>query len=253
MQLDLNKMIFIHNNFSIYDINKNYTLIQQILGKSYSEIIKNGSILIRKNMEVEKLGKELESEYSEMDYVRIKSFELVSDEIKQRKIKGSVAEVGVFRGEFAQYINAAFPDRKCYLFDTFEGFAVEEAMQEVQNGHATDAVIEAYKDTNVKIVLEKMKYPEMVELRKGLFPETLNGLDEQFAFVSIDVDFEKSIYDCLCYFYPRIVGGGYIFVHDYNSSFKGVKQAVKKYEINERVQLHSVPLCDANGTLVITK
>ena len=253
LQLDLSKIIFVYNNFKAEDINTNYTLAEKILGKTYSDVIRNRYLLVRRNEAAEELGKVLAAGYSEMDYVRIKTFELVSEEIRQKQIPGSVAEVGVFRGEFAQYINAAFPDRKCYLFDTFEGFAVEEAEQEVQNGHATDAIIEAYKDTNMKIVLEKMKYPETVELRKGLFPETLNGLDKQFAFVSIDVDFEKSIYDCLCYFYPRVVGGGYIFVHDYNSSLKGVKWAVKNYEINEGVQLHSVPLCDANGTLVIVK
>lgn len=253
LQLDLNKIIFIYNNFKTKDININYALAEKIFGKAYSEVIRNRYLLVRKNEAAESLGRVLESGYSEMDYVRIKTFELISNEIQQKKISGSVAEVGVFRGEFAQYINAAFPDRKCYLFDTFEGFAEQEAEQEVQKGHATDAIIEAYKDTNMKLVLEKMKYPEMVELRKGLFPETLNGLDERFAFVSIDVDFEKSIYDCLEYFYPRMNMGGIMFVYDYNSGLKGVKQAVKKYESELGAMLHAVPLCDANGTLVIVK
>ena len=71
--------------------------------------------------------------------------------------------------------------------------------------------------------------------------------------MSIDVDFEKSIYDCMDYFYPRMQGGGYIFVHDYNSSLAGVKKAVKEYEEKLGQALHIVPLCDANGTLVITK
>lgn len=78
-------------------------------------------------------------------------------------------------------------------------------------------------------------------------------LGENFAFVSIDVDLEESIYQALDYFYPRLSFGGYIFIHDYTSSFKGVKSAVDRCEENENRMLCKVPLCDANGTLVITK
>lgn len=254
LQLDLDKMIFVYNNYVAMDINTNYTLAEKIFGKVYSDVIRNRYLLVRKNEAAEMAGRVLSAGYSEMDYVRIKTFELVTEEIRQKNLQGAVAEVGVFRGEFAQYINASFPDKKCYLFDTFEGFAQDEAQDEVKRGHATDAIVEAYKDTNVKLVMDKMKYPEMVEIRKGLFPDSLNGLEDQFAFVSIDVDFEKSIYDCMDYFYPRMLGGGgYIFVHDYNSSLAGVKKAVKEYEERSGQVLHRVPLCDANGTLVITK
>ena len=251
--LNLKKMIFLHNSFMVRDLNTNYGLIQELFGKEYSDIISRCCVLIRRNEAVETVGKTLESDYSSTDYVRIKTFELTAERIKQNGIGGAVAEVGVFRGEFAQYINSAFPDRRCYLFDTFEGFDQEEAKEEIDQGHAGEAMVSAYKDTSVDIVMKKMRHPEMVEIRKGLFPDTLNDLDEQFAFVSIDVDFEKSIYDCLEYFYPRTVGGGYIFVHDYNSSFKGVKRAVGRYENEKGIIMYAVPLCDANGTLVIAK
>ena len=251
--LDLNKMIFVYANYITSDININYELAQEVLGEAYSNIIKNRYLLIRKNEAAETLGRVLVSGYSEMDYVRIKTFELVSEEIRYNNISGAVAEVGVFRGEFAQYINAAFPDKICYLFDTFEGFRQEEAKAELRSGHTTDAIVEAYKDTNMKLVMERMRYPEKVQIIKGLFPESLDGLEERFAFVSIDVDFEKSIYECLEYFYPRTLPGGYIFIHDYNSSLKGVKKAVQRYKTELAENLHLVPLCDANGTLIIAK
>lgn len=164
----------------------------------------------------------------------------------KRKIAGAVAEVGVFRGEFAQFINYAFPDKKCYLFDTFEGFDANEALNEVKNGNCTEAFIEAYKQTNIGVVLDRMKYIDNIIIKQGFFPESLEGLEEQFAFVSIDVDFEESIYEGLNYFYPRLSTGGYIFVHDYNSSLCGVEKAVDR-------NICKMPLCDANGTLVITK
>lgn len=159
----------------------------------------------------------------------------------------------VVREEFAQYLNYSFPDRKCYLFDTFDGFDANEALNEIKNGNCTDAFVEAYKQTNTSEVLRKMKYLDNVVMKQGFFPESLDGLDEKFAFVSIDVDFEESIYEGLKYFYPRVSEGGYIFVHDYNSSLMGVEKAVDRYEKELGVYLHKMPLCDANGTLVITK
>ena len=191
--------------------------------------------------------------YNENDYVRIECFELAVKEIYKRKVEGAVAEVGVFRGEFAQYINAAFPQRKCYLFDTFEGFNANEALQEMKNGNCSDAFVEAYKQTDIEIVLKRMHHLENVVIKQGFFPESLEGLEETFAFVSLDVDFEESIYEGLKYFYPRLNQGGYLFIHDYNSDLRGVEKAVDRYEKDKNIILCKMPLCDANGTLVVTK
>lgn len=49
--------------------------------------------------------------YRESDYARIKCFELAVKGIRKRNVKGSVAKVGVFRGEFARYINHTFSDK----------------------------------------------------------------------------------------------------------------------------------------------
>lgn len=81
----------------------------------------------------------------------------------------------------------------------------------------------------------------------------MDGLEEQFAFVSIDVDFEESIYEGLKYFYPRLTSGGYIFVHDYNSSLLGVEKAVDWFERDCGESLCKMPLCDANGTMVVMR
>lgn len=164
-----------------------------------------------------------------------------------------MAEVGAFRGEFAQYINEAFPDKKCYLFDTFEGFEANEALREMKDGNCTEAFVQAYKDTNVGTVLSRMKHLDTIEIKQGFFPESLDGMEDTFAFVSLDVDFEDSIYEGLKYFYPRMEKGGYIFVHDYISSLFGVEKAIDRYEAEQGEILSKMPLCDANGTLVIMK
>lgn len=252
--ISLKKVIFLYNNCKMQDVNDNYDLAEKVLGKKYTQIIKNRYHIVRgveANGEPELLLKS--DNYSQTDYVRIECFKLAAKEILKRNIQGAVAEVGVFRGEFAQYINAAFPERKCYLFDTFGGFDKKEALQELEKKNCTDSFIEAYKQTNIGMVVQRMPYFDNVVIKQGYFPESLEGLEEKFAFVSLDMDFEDSIYEGLKYFYPRLEKGGYIFVHDYNSSLRGVENAVDRYEADEKVLLAKTPLCDANGTLVITK
>lgn len=88
-----------------------------------------------------------------------------------------------------------------------------------------------------------------------LFPKTTKGVEEEkFAFVSIDVDFEQSIFEGLKFFYPRLNNGGMIFIHDYNNRYlEGVKIAIHRYENEIGVKLRKVPLADEGGTIVIVK
>lgn len=254
--IDLKKIIFLYKNYVIQDLNQDYEFVKDILGDKVSDIVKKRYHMIRGVETQEKLcleDKEETESYFENDYVRIKSFEMAVKEIRKRNIDGAVAEAGVFKGDFAQFINYAFPDKDLYLFDTFEGFDANEALAEVKAGNCTDVFVQTYKQANIETVLSKMEYPSRVIIKQGIFPESIDGLESDFAFVSLDMDFEESIYTGLEYFYPRLSEGGYIFIHDYNSGLIGVERAVDRYEKNKGIKLCKMPLCDANGTLVITK
>lgn len=189
--------------------------------------------------------------YKTNDYLRVSSLELVAYEIYENSIKGNVAELGVFRGDFAKYINVAFPDRKLYLFDTFEGFNEKDIAIEKQGNYFKN--VHDFSNTNVELVLGKCKIRENCIIKKGYFPETVRGLEDSFAFVSIDVDLYEPIYNGLAYFYPRLERGGYIFIHDYNDCkiYTGVKEAVKKYCSKNYVAYF--PLSDNSGSVVIMK
>ncbi len=188
-----------------------------------------------------------------VDYVRVRTFELIADEIDYYGIKGNVAELGCFRGAFAYYINNRFRNRRCYLFDTFQGFEKQELDSEIEAENAVKADEEVFNNTCIEMVLNHMPYPEMVEIKQGYFPESLQGLEDEFAFVSIDVDLEESIYNGIDYFYPRMVTGGYMMIHDYNSRFRGVKEAIRRFEKDKGICLHKVPLSDTAGTLVLIR
>lgn len=159
-----------------------------------------------------------------------------SKDIHDRRIPGSVAECGVYRGDFAKEINRAFPDRTCHLFDTFEGFderdyEFEEFKSETQN-------IEHLKSTSIEMVIGKMPYPDKVIIHPGYFPDTLGDLDENFCFVNLDMDLYKPTLEGLRFFYPRMSESGVILVHDYFSKlFPNVQKAIDDYEkeIGERL------------------
>jgi O-methyltransferase len=184
------------------------------------------------------------------NYIRISTLELAVNEIYERNVPGAVAELGVYKGQFAKYINQLFPDRTFYLFDTFEGFDEKDVKIEVSNNYSTGK--QDFSNTSVEGVLNKMQFRENCVVKQGWFPESLGGLDEKFCFVSLDADLYKPIFDGLDYFYPRLNHGGYIFIHDYNNSgYDGAKKAVRDY-----CALHNInytPMSDQWGSVIITK
>src|SRR2546427_656411 len=58
------------------------------------------------------------------DYFRFATIGLALQRVLQDKVEGSLAEVGVYRGELSKFIQELAPQRTLYLFDTFEGFPV---------------------------------------------------------------------------------------------------------------------------------
>lgn len=190
------------------------------------------------------------------DYFRYRSFEYMAELLEEDGVPGALAEFGVFRGEFSALINQRFPKRKLYLFDTFEGFDKQEMARESEMGRCDERFAQFHADTSVERMIGNLSSPEMAIVCKGFFPDSVNAdaEKERYAFVSIDVDFEDSIYAGLEFFYPRLSDGGVIFLHDYNSAFLGgVKNALKRYETKIGNKLRKVPFADRAGTLVIVK
>lgn len=177
--LDTSRIVFPFANFMLEDLNKDYNFVETVLGNCYTEIVKNRNHVIQ---DCEAKGfmfldnSTLKEDRSyKNDFIRHRVFELCVKEMKKRCLKGATAELGVYRGQFAQYISAAFPDRRLYLFDTFEGFDETLAEREVRNGNVTDTWVESFKNTDISIVLRRMINSGNVIVRKGYFPQTANG------------------------------------------------------------------------------
>jgi hypothetical protein len=204
-------------------------------------------------------------EQAQNDYVRTSTLDLIADQIISHKVKGSVAELGVWKGTFASLLNELFHDRTLYLFDTFDGFAEKDIQQEPDIDSAEVNLnqqhlknIECYstlfRNSDIQAVISRMPNPERVLIKQGYFPETLSTVpdDAQFAFVSIDTDLYAPTYSGLTYFYQHLNKGGYILIHDYNSRItKGVKAAVDRFCGENSITL--VPVADSWGTAIIAK
>lgn len=84
---------------------------------------------------------------------RVGMLGMCAREIHRKKVDGPVAEVGVYKGVFAQYINHYFPDKTLYLFDTFEGFSSKDITKDDRERLGIDENI--FEDTSIAEVLAK--------------------------------------------------------------------------------------------------
>jgi len=165
------------------------------------------------------------------------SFLAFANEIAMRKIEGSIVELGVDTGGTAKYLNLYYPDRTLYLFDTFSGFDKRDIEFERTKRPMTDSLANYYNmRSKVEDVLNKMFFKEKCVVKQGYFPESLDGLEDTFAFVHIDCDLEKPVLAALEYFYPRLNSGGIICVHDFhNPLFGGVRKVVRDFCIERNI------------------
>ena len=236
------KCLFLKNNMVLADRNAACIHAREVLGE---ELLKR---LLPRHRIVPTPAQLADSRLPEQelsnDYVRLATLELLCRRLAE--VPGAAAELGVYRGFFARCINLSLPERRLYLFDSFEGFA-EEA-------EAAEAFHAAHRNTAIDKVLAMMPYPESITVKPGFFPESLHGLEDRFCLVSLDVDFYQTTLDGLRYFWPRLEKGGCLLLHDWGSpKLPGVAAALAAYEAEIGQRIPAVPLCDVGGSLVLCK
>lgn len=247
--LDMGRVLYLKSHYALTDMNTGYEKAAELLPEAVLKLLQSPPRIIKEPPW--EAGQLLPANAMENDYVRVKTLEALC--LRLADVPGAAAELGVYKGAFARCINALLPERKLYLFDSFEGFDAQEAQRESAAHKLGDGFLQSHKNTAAELVLCALPHPERAVLMPGLFPASLNGLEERFALVSLDVDLEESTLAGLRYFYPRLSPGGYLMLHDYNSpELPGVRTAVARYEAELGRRLPAVPLCDVNGSLVIS-
>ena len=142
-------------------------------------------------------------------------------------------------------VSSNLPEKRLYLFDTFEGFPKEDLEA---------AVDDRFADADFEFVKGQFAGAPTVILKKGYFPETTTGLEDcRFCFVMLDADLYKPTMAGLEFFYPRMVAGGYVFAHDYTSyeSNLAVSRAVDQFLSDKPEKVIHLP--DEWGSVVFRK
>lgn len=169
---------------------------------------------------------------------------------------GDYAELGTYRGISARLIfgNLA-ADSQLHCFDTFGGFTDADVNAETHN--VKDRGIGgAFSDTSLQLaqqyILNGRPGEDRLFMHQGYFPDTVAGFEERsWRFVHLDPDLYKPTLEGIRYFYPRLVSGGVLLLHDYNSFFTGVRRAADEYFSSRGIVV--LPLGDKAGTGVVLK
>lgn len=184
------------------------------------------------------------------DMARFYFFCLAFDQIVKEDLQGDLAELGVYKGNTATLLATIARARgtKAYLLDTFTGFDKKDI-----TGVDSAARETAFSDTTLESV-RALVGEENVCYVRGYFPETAAQLpaDGRYCLVHIDCDLYAPILSALEYFYPRMVPGGYLIVHDYSSlHWNGAEKAVDEFFASKPEPV--IPLPDGAGSVVIRK
>ena len=236
------KCLYLKNNTTMEDRNDACGVARELLGEALlKRLVPKQRMVATPEQLVEHL---LPEQDLSNDYVRLATLELLCRRLAH--VPGAAAELGVYRGFFSRCINRLLPERRLYLFDSFAGFSAGDG--------AAESFQAAHQNTTPEKVLAILPHPEVAVVKPGFFPDSLEGLEERFCLVSLDVDFYDTTLEGLRYFWPRLQSGGYLLLHDWGSpSLPGVARALADYEQELGSRIAAVPLCDVGGSLILCK
>ncbi len=184
------------------------------------------------------------------DKVRFYAIWIQIERLKDKKITGAFAELGVYKGETARIIHEMDTSRTLHLFDTFKGFDQQDL--EIENSTEGKYSTHNFSDTSLEMVKKFIGEQENVYFHPGYFPGSAENLEEtEYAFVHLDADLYKPTLAALNYFYPRLSAGGVIIIHDYNHTWDGLRKAVD--EFSKTIQETIVEIADWQGSVMIVK
>ncbi len=187
---------------------------------------------------------------NQSDMARFYFFCLTFDQLIKEGVEGDLVELGSYKGHTATLLAgmARKLGRTAYVLDTFEGFNPGDL-----KGIDSAASPNAFGDTSLEAVRAAVG-EDNVRYVKGYFPDTAGELppDGRYCLVHIDCALYAPIMSALEYFYPRLVPGGFLIIHDYSSLYwSGAEKAVDEFFADKPESV--LPLPDSAGSAVVRK
>jgi hypothetical protein len=174
---------------------------------------------------------------------------------------GCVIECGTWRGGMiAGIADLLGPDRRYFLFDSYEGLPpAEEIDGEAAFRFQANTEAEGYLD-NCSAPIEfaeramALSVAKNCQIIKGWFNETLPRFEppEKIALLRLDADWFGSTTTCLECLVPHLAPDGVILIDDYYA-WEGCSKAVHQYlaktqSVARIVQMHGVAVLRPNRT-----
>jgi O-methyltransferase len=150
-----------------------------------------------------------------------------------RNLEGDIAEAGVYYGATARLLLRFFEgtNKTIHLFDTFDIMPPAGKHDIPEYWHPQSGLSVG----RVATLLSDYYGKGLVRFYKGLFRNTLPEVgDKKFCFIHIDCDLYEGARDACEFFYPRVVSGGVMLFHDYDTTaFPGIRKAVDDFFLNK--------------------
>ena len=145
-------------------------------------------------------------------------------------LDGDIAEAGVWRGGVTYLLASVLKDKAVHAFDSWEGLP---GLTEEDCVEGTDRVLWAYKGWGkCDQPVEFLSKFDNVVFHKGWFVDTFPEVaDKKFCLVHVDCDLYQPVKECMEFFVPRMVPGGFMVIDDYGDPnvFPGAVKAVDEY------------------------
>jgi O-methyltransferase len=163
---------------------------------------------------------------TKMDYL-----ESTAHTILNLNLDGDVAECGVYKGGSARLLATMFPNKKIFLFDSFEGMLESDTLE---RGHQKGD----FRDTSLEQVRSYLSDKPNCSFFPGWIPSSASFLrEERFCLVHLDLDLYQSTKAAIEIFWPKIVDGGVIVFDDWEwQNCPGVKQSITEYFDDQGIQ-----------------
>lgn len=162
------------------------------------------------------------------------------NELQQREpLAGDVVELGVYKGGSAVLLQAAAPQRRLHLFDTFTGHPVADRRFDDPNAHPVGRFSDTSLQDVVRLFASEARLAEVavelhsgVEFHAGVFPASAAaiGWGPPLVFAHVDADIFDSVHAACQIFWSLLVPGGVMVFDDYGfPDCPGAKLAVDRW------------------------
>jgi O-methyltransferase len=216
--------------------------------------------------EVPARPKDIEADFWPL-YERCKPFTMTSEErmyalwqtcmyVTAAGVPGDFVECGVWKGGSSMLAALSLPDRRLWLYDTFEGMPDPSDHDVDLDGRSMSADWESYQrdpviraDSPLEEVRRNLGATGHTDVRlvRGLVEDTIPAdAPDHIAILRLDTDWYESTRHELEHLWPRLAAGGVLIVDDYGH-WQGARQAVDEY-FGGRVLLQRI---DYTGRLAI--